>query len=240
MPPPDFFERSRALLGDDAMEKLAKSRVAVFGVGGVGGWCAECLARTGVGALDIIDDDTVAPSNVNRQPMAASSSLGRPKVEVFAEKLLDINPSLRLVARKERYCRETAARFNLEEYNAAIDAIDSVDCKALLIRNAANVEGLAFFSSMGAAKRTDPSRIRVGQFRKVCGDGLAKALRNRFRKECGAIPANGRFLCVWTDEPPADVPVRGSLAQVTAVFGFNLAALAVDAIASPPPPLPGM
>lgn len=234
MPANDIFERSRALLGEDGFARLANARVAVFGVGGVGGWCAECLARTGVGALTIVDGDVVAPSNANRQTMASSSSIGRAKVDALAERLLDINPALRIEARRERYCLDTAGRFNLEEYDAAIDAIDSVDCKALLIRNATAAGKTAFFSSMGAARRFDPSKVRCGQFRKVCGDSLAKALRARFRKEDGALPAGGKFVCVWSEEPAADIPSLGSLAQVTAVFGFNLAALAVDAIARRP------
>lgn len=216
-------------MGEERFTAISNARIAVFGIGGVGGWCAECLARTGAGALEIIDCDRVAPSNVNRQNMASLATIGQNKVEALKERLLEINSGASVAARTERYCAATAHGFDLAGYDAVVDAIDSVDCKALLIRNAA-AQGATFFSSMGAAKRFDPSKVRTGYFKKVCGDGLAKALRTRFRKEYGEIPLGGKFECVWSEEPAATTESLGSLAQVTAVFGFNLAALAIDAV----------
>lgn len=216
------------MLGEEGFARLSRSRVAVFGVGGVGGWCAECLVRTGVGSLTIVDGDIVAPSNANRQAMAAASTIGEAKVEAMRRRLLDINPSAEIRAVGKRYCAETASSFAFDGFDAVVDAIDSVDCKALLASNAVATPGLAFFSSMGAAKRFDPFKVRAGEFRKVEGDGLAKALRARFRREYGGFPGGGRFMCVWSAEPPA-TNVLGSLAQVTAVFGFCLASLVVAA-----------
>ena len=220
------LSRTAQLYGDAAMARLRAARVAVFGVGGVGGACAESLARTGVGALLLVDDDVVRPSNLNRQIVATSATLGRPKVEAFAERLADAAPDCRVEARCVRYGADTADGFGLGAFNVVIDAIDDVAAKALLIRRVLAHPGVALFSSMGAARRTDPFRIRSSEFWKVSGDGLARALRNRFRKS-GDFPAR-KFTCVWSDEPPR---AAGSVAHVTAAFGLALASLAVRSLA---------
>lgn len=224
-----FFSRSAAILGSGAMERLAAARIAVFGVGGVGGWCAEALVRTGVGHLSIVDGDTVAPSNANRQVMATSATVGRPKVEVLAERLREINPSAEIRAFAQRFGSGTAEFFSgeISGCGCAIDAIDSVADKAALIRLCGSL-GVPVFSSMGAALRLDPTRIRISRFAKVQGDGLARALRIRFRKD-GQGPAPD-FLCVHSEETPLSIPERGSLMPVTATFGMVLASLAIRAI----------
>ena len=238
----EWTERARALLGDSAFERLAAARIAVFGVGGVGGWCAEALLRTGARHLTLIDDDAVAPSNINRQRQAIPSMIGRSKVEVLREILLEIAPDAQIDARNERYAPQNAATFDalLSESDFVIDAIDSVDCKAHLIRSAISRKA-TIFSSMGAALRFDPTRIRTAPFHKVTGDGLARALRNRFRKEGVPLP---HHLCVYSEESPRSLPatLKGSIMPVTCAFGMALASLVISRLSPPretPPPAKG-
>ena len=134
-----IFKRTELLLGAEAMDALARTRVIVFGVGGVGGWCAEALARSGVGHLTLVDSDCVAISNVNRQLMATMKTVGQPKTEALCARLLEINPAADVTVRTERYTPETADTFDLAQYDYVIDAIDSVDCKAHLIRHALSI-----------------------------------------------------------------------------------------------------
>ena len=254
------FARSEALLGVEAMKRLAAARVLVVGVGGVGSWCAEALVRTGLGHVTLMDDDVVAESNVNRQCPATAATIGRPKVEAMAERLKAINPGCEIVGLRNRYplsCSDDLSsehrsigasdhvrNFSISDYDVVVDAIDSVDCKAELILGATEA-GVPLVSSMGAALRTDPTKIAVSRFEKVEGDGLAKALRQRFKK-MGRFPA-AKFTCVWSREQPVlntetqrhgegaenSVPQclcvknKGSLMQVTAVFGMCLASEAI-------------
>ena len=214
------LSRSAALQGDAALARLARARVAVSGIGGVGSWCAEALARTGVGSLTLVDDDRVAVSNVNRQCPATMATVGRPKVEAMAARLAEIAPEAEIVPCAMRFTGD--GEFDLGGFDAVVDAIDSVDCKAQLIL-AATAAGVPTVSSMGAALRVDPTRVRVTRFEKVEGDGLARALRQRFRR-LGRFP--GRFAAVWSTEMPrADggKNVRGSIMPVTAAFGMALA-----------------
>ena len=250
-----YFDRSEALLGSEAMRRLASAHVLVVGVGGVGSWCAEALVRTGVGHVTLVDDDAVAESNVNRQCPATAKTVGRPKVEVMAERLSEINPVAEVKAVVGRYPQGSAVGEGLwtldlrQRQNrgrvVVVDAIDSVDCKAQLILDAFAAD-VPIVSSMGAALRTDPTKVRVVRFDKVEGDGLAKALRNRFRK-LGQWP--GKFPCVCSVEPVPGgrclVPgvavhgnrtieqsnnrtiPKGSLMPVTATFGMCLASEAI-------------
>ena len=213
------FARSAALLGEAAMARLAAAHVAVIGVGGVGGWCAEALVRTGVGHLTLVDDDCVVESNLNRQCPATAATLGRPKVEAMAQRLLAINPGAEIEPIAARYPLAAPRDLDFSRFAAVVDAIDSVDCKAELLL-AATESGTPVVSSMGAALRMDPTRLKVTRFEKVCGDGLARALRQRFRR-LGRFP--GRFTAVWSDEPPLAAAERGSLMTVTAAFGMALA-----------------
>lgn len=232
-----MFVRTGQALGARAAAAVRAARVAVFGTGGVGGWCAESLARTGVGSLMIVDPDRVAASNVNRQVMATASTVGDLKAAAFAKRLRDINPGLDLDVRAERYTAASAASFGLDGFDCIVDAIDSLDDKADLILRVTALDGPALFSSMGAAMRTDPLAVRSAEFWDVKGDALARALRTRFRKSA-VFPAR-KFRCVYSTEPPRipdDAPAAtetrafGSLAHVTAVFGFALAGLVIDAI----------
>ena len=192
-----IFQREELLLGTGAMERLAATRVIIFGVGGVGSWCAESLVRSGIGHLTIVDSDLVCPSNINRQLMATTATVGRAKVEVLRERLLEINPGAEVEAICRRFSEETSASFCLEKYDYIIDAIDSLKDKAQLILEACATHAV-FFSSMGAALKMDPSRIRVVEFYDVKGDPLARALRKKLKK-MGQAPAK-RFLCVCSDE----------------------------------------
>ena len=219
-----IFQRLEPLLGAEGMERIAGLRVIVFGIGGVGSWCAESLVRSGVRQLTIVDPDVVCPSNVNRQLMATMETLGRPKVEALRERLLSINPEASVTALQQAYCEQTAASFNLDGYDYVVDAIDSLKDKALLIRRACQ-SGATLFSSMGAARKTDPTRIRVAEFWKVEGDPLARTLRKRFKHE-GCYPER-KFLCVYSDER-AETGEKGSIVYITAMFGFMLAGLVVQ------------
>lgn len=212
------------------MAKLAEAKVIVFGVGGVGSWCAESLVRTGLRYLTIVDSDAVEESNLNRQLMATSSTVGMPKVAALKARLVDINPEAVIEAIEKRYNAETAAEFDLSKYDFVIDAIDSVDSKALLITEALKVPSVTLFSSMGAALKLDSLRVKVAEFKRIEGDGLARALRGRFKKS-GTQPTR-KFLCVYSDEPPVGdrTGVKGSLAHVTGAFGFALTGLVLRSI----------
>lgn len=227
-------------MGDEAMERIAKARVILFGVGGVGSWCAESLVRTGIRRLTIVDSDRVAPSNINRQLMATTETVGRVKVEALKERLLTINPYAEITAIEKIFTEETASEFQLEEYDFVIDAIDSLSDKMLLIEMACRTRA-KLFSSMGAALKMDPSRIRVTEFWKVTGDPLARALRHRFKRD-HCFPQR-KFKCVYSDEllKNRDVAtgeegtrVNGSLVHITAIFGLTLASMVIREISSMP------
>lgn len=212
-------------------------KVIQFGIGGVGSWCTEALVRAGIDDLTIVDCDVVSASNINRQLIATTKTIGMAKVEVMKERLLDINPDARITAIKERYCTETADQFNLDEYDYVIDAIDSLADKALLILRACESEA-RLISSMGAAGKTDPQKVRVAEFWKVNVCPLARALRNRFKK-AKTFPAR-KFMAVYSEELPAqkivdsttlDTGTRLQLkpfVQVTATFGMHMAAEVIN------------
>ena len=218
-----MFSRSTALLGEKSMALLQSKRVILFGIGGVGSWCAEALIRTGLRHLTIVDDDIVQSSNINRQLPALPATLGRPKVAVLRERLLAINPEADIIAIQARYTAETAADFSLAEYDYIIDAIDSVAEKADLIIRASRARGARVFSSMGAALRLDPTQVRTAELFDVKGDALAKAVRARMKKL--DLHPSKKIRCVYSEEQAQRCETRGSLMQVTAVFGCTLASL---------------
>ncbi len=238
-----IFRRAELLLGDEAMGRIAQKRVIIFGVGGVGSWCAESLVRSGISRLTIVDSDRVAVTNINRQLMATTKTVGQVKVEALKERLLAINPSAEITALQQIFNAETAESFQLGTYDYIIDAIDSLKDKALLILLATSLSPQgesrrgAFFSSMGAALKLDPTRIKITEFWKVQGDPLARALRKRFKRD-GQYPKR-KFQCVYSDEllenkMPIDPNDRGNgtIAHITAIFGFMLAGLVLqDAVA---------
>lgn len=236
----ELFSRQALLLGDDIMERIAQRRVIIFGVGGVGGWCAESLVRSGIRHLTLVDPDVVNATNVNRQVVATSSSMGRPKVEVMRERLLDINPEADILAMQKTYSKETMHEFPLEDYDYVIDAIDSLKDKIQLAVHATSIVPLStqrgvrgesvFFSSMGAALRTDPTKVKVTEFWKVRNDTLGAMMRKRMRQR-GLMPGH-KYLCVYSDElpQPRRGDVNGTVCQVVGVFGFTLASLVINDI----------
>lgn len=227
-----YFSRSEALLGKEDAKKLSEARGIVFGVGGVGSWCVEALVRTGLGHIKIVDPDVVTETNVNRQLPAAADTIGQFKVRVMKDRLAAVVPDADVEISANRYTSTEPefSREELQKFDFIIDAIDSVDDKVNLILCATSA-GIPIYSSMGAALRLDPTKVRTGSFKSVNGDKLAKALRNRFRKTGNGIIPN--FKCVFTDEPPMKSETLGSLMQVTATFGMCLAYLAVEGVRSP-------
>ncbi len=185
------------LVGEEVMNRINSQRVIIFGVGGVGSWCAESLVRNGIRHLTIVDSDRVCVTNVNRQLQATTKTVGQVKVEVLKERLLDINPQAEINAMQEIYSAENAEKFHLEEYDYIIDAIDSLEHKARLILHATECPG-KLYSAMGAALKMDPSKVSVTEFWKVQGCPLARALRKRF-KRIGEYPRR-KFQCVYSPE----------------------------------------
>jgi len=231
----DFFSRGRLLLGDETMAKLASKRVILFGVGGVGSWCAEGLIRSGITDLTIVDCDVVCESNINRQLMATSKTVGKVKVEVLKERLLDINPAARITAKYKVFNENTASDFELENFDYIIDAIDSLKDKAFLILSATRTSAF-FISSMGAALKLDPMKINVTEFWKVRGCPLAAALRRRF-KTTKSFPMK-KFKCIYSEELVrnqavqlnSEYRVNGSLVHITAIYGFIIVGLVIQDI----------
>ena len=221
----DFFSRSEALLGTEAMEALRTKRVILFGVGGVGSWAAEALVRTGLTHLTIVDGDTVQASNINRQLPATRATMGMPKVEALRERLLTLNPEAEILTRHEMVNADWLAANGLENYDYVIDAIDSVADKTDLLLYASRVKGLKIFSSMGAALRFDPTQVTTGELMSIKGDALAKAVRERM-KRLDRHPSK-KIRCVYSTEQAQRCETRGSLMQVTAVFGCTLASLII-------------
>ena len=255
-----IFRRAELLLGDEVMSSIGQKRVIIFGVGGVGSWCAESLVRSGITHLTIIDSDRVCITNINRQLMATSKTVGQVKVEALKERLLSINPQAEITALQQIFTAETADSFDIGSYDYIIDAIDSLKDKTLLILMATQTQA-KFYSSMGAALKLDPTRIKTAEFWKVQGDPLARALRKRFKRD-GQYPKR-KFQCVYSDEllenkghnatcgteqcmcPKAKVgsgdptllnhewcsskaQINGTLAHITAIFGFMLAGLVIQ------------
>lgn len=195
-----ILNRTSLLVGDAVMERVAATRVIIFGVGGVGSWCAESLVRSGIRHLAIVDSDRVCITNVNRQAMATTHTVGRVKVDALKERLLEINPAAEIDAIQEIFSAETADGFHLEDYDYVIDAIDSLKDKLeLIIRATKKGENkIKFFSSMGAALKMDPTQVRVSEFWEVDGCPLAAVLRRRMRK-LKRFPGR-KFKCVWSPE----------------------------------------
>lgn len=215
--------RTQLLLGTDVLSRLGEIRVIIFGVGGVGSWCAEGLIRSGVRHLTIVDSDVVCASNCNRQLMALPHTIGQVKVEALRERLLQINPEAEITALQQFYHPETADSFHLEEYDYIVDAIDSLRDKAdLILRATALPKPIQLISSMGAARRTDPLMVRKAEFWNVKGDALARALRDRYKKD-KHFPKR-KFCCIYSEEPAkTGMDGLGSICPVTATFGMTIA-----------------
>lgn len=252
----DRFSRNELLLGREGMARLESARVAIFGIGGVGSWAAEALARAGVGSLILVDDDSVCLTNINRQAIALGSTVGRPKVEVMAERIRDINPRAEVLAFQEFYGPATAERLLPPGLSYAIDAIDTVGSKLDLICRAKAL-GIPVISSMGAGNKLDPSRLEVADIHKTSVCPLARVIRQEL-KDRGIK----HLKVVYSREEPieiaeADNPCRtdcicpkkdrtcvgrrsvpGSVSTVPPVAGFLIAAEVVKDLLAGLPPKP--
>lgn len=218
--------RTEALLGAEALARLSAARVAVFGVGGVGGHAAEALARCGVGALELVDDDVVSPSNLNRQVLALRSTLGRPKVDVAAERIRDINPGCAVSARRELFLPSTADSFDFSSYDYVLDCIDTVAGKIEIVMRAL-AAGVPVVSAMGAGNKLDPGRFRVCDIYSTDVCPLARVMRRELRRR-----GVGRLAVVFSDEPPVlSSRVPASVPFVPGAAGLLMAGKAVRDLA---------
>jgi tRNA threonylcarbamoyladenosine dehydratase len=235
-------DRTRIILGDAGVARLDNARVLLAGLGGVGSFAAEALARAGVGHLTLVDHDRVAPSNLNRQLVALRSTIGRPKVAVMGERIRDINPACRLVL-LDRFLHSDAMDDLLAPgFHFVVDAIDSLSSKTALIA-AAHRMGLPIASSMGAGGRIDPTRLRSGDLMTSAGCPLARVVRRRLRR----LGVERGVLAVWSDEEPAPpLPpeptgrgrpraVNGTVSYLPALFGMTLAGLVIQRLVQAPP-----
>ena len=235
-PLPPQFERTRILLDTAEQSRLARAHVLVAGLGGVGSYCAEALARAGVGRLTLIDHDVVALSNINRQLPALLSTVGQSKAELMAARIRDINPDCQLVVLREFLVPETVADIVPADADFVVDCIDSLNCKVALVATSVQ-RGLRVASSMGAGNKLDPARIRVADIAKTCMCPLASVMRKRLRKRGIAKGV----LTVFSDEagraplPPQPVEgrgraraVNGTISYMPPLFGLMLAGAVVQ------------
>ena len=257
---PDF-QRTELLIGEDALTHLAAARVILFGVGGVGSWCAEALIRSGVGHLTMVDNDVICVTNINRQLQATSKNVGQSKVEALKERLLSIHPDAEITAIQNVYTQGTRDSYQLESYDYVIDAIDSLSHKVDLIASVMDLD-VTLFSAMGAASKLDATTIHVDSIWKTRGCKLARFVRKRLRN----YGVTGDCLCVYSqeflpshqtetaagsepclcpkkrddegNEIPSDTwchqkaQINGSMVHMTGAFGFHLAGLVVQDMVS--------
>ena len=232
---PDQYSRTRLLLGEEGLKKLRAARVILFGLGGVGGYTAEALARSGVGQLDLVDDDAISLTNLNRQLLATHSTVGMDKVDAAAQRIRDIDPTIAVTTHKTFYLPETADRFDFSQYDYVIDAIDTVTGKLSLIAQA-KAAGVPVISCMGTGNKLDPTAFRVADISKTSGCALARIMR----KECAKRGIKG-VKVVYSEELPMEVEsdaeemaqsrssgssrrsLPGSVAFVPAVAGLIMA-----------------
>ena len=220
------FSRTALLIGEEGIEKLKNSRVAVFGVGGVGGYVVEALARSGVGSLELIDKDTVSESNINRQIIALHSTVGKLKTEVMAERVKDINPACEVSVRNLFYLPETASKFDFSSYDYVVDAIDTVSGKIALIEQAKQAN-VPVISSMGAGNKLDATAFEVADITKTSVCPLARVMRRELKKR-----GIEHLKVVYSKEEPlpsaltdekSGKPIPGSIAFVPSVVGLIIA-----------------
>lgn len=200
---PEEHTRTAALLSEEGMDRLESARVAVFGVGGVGGHLAEALARAGIGHITLVDRDTVSLSNINRQAVALHSTVGKAKVAVMAERIRDINPACHVEAFEMFYLPDTAEAFDLSAFDFVADCVDTVAAKIeLAVR--CEAAGTPLIAAMGAGNKLHPERFRVSDISKTETDPLARVMRRELKKR-----GVKKLLCAWSDEPPHDSNIIG-------------------------------
>ncbi len=213
------YVRTAAVIGGDACKKLKNASVAVFGVGGVGGLIVEALARAGVGRIDVFDGDTVAESNLNRQIIALHSSIGKNKVDVIKDRVLDIDPECKVNAYKVFYLPENADKYPLDEYDYIADAVDTVSAKIELAVRADKL-GIPMIAAMGAGNKLDPTKFEVADIYKTQVCPLAKAVRKELK-----LRGVKRLKCVYSTEPSikTESGIVGSMPYVPGVMGYIMA-----------------
>lgn len=256
-----ILQRTELLLGEDTMSEIAGKKVIIFGIGGVGSWCAESLVRSGIKNLTIVDSDRICVTNINRQLHATTQTVGEVKTDALKRRLLEINPHAVINDIQKIYNKDNHDFFHLEDFDYIIDAIDSLGSKTHLIRQATRTKA-TLFSSMGASLKIDPTKIKVAEFWEVNGCPLGSKIRKMIRK--GDLPAK-KFLCVYSEEvlepkgtfftcgtdkclcpkgknAPGDpllanhewcsqkAVINGTVAHITAIFGFTLAGLVLQDI----------
>ncbi len=212
------FERTELLIGEEAVNKLRNAHVAVFGIGGVGGYATEALARSGVGELTIVDKDNVDITNLNRQIIALHSTLGKPKVAVMEERLKDINPDIKVNAKELFFLPDTADQFDFEEYDYIVDAVDTVTAKLAIIEKA-HKAGTPVISAMGAGNKLDPTKFEVTDISKTSVCPLARVMR----KELKARGIDHLKVVYSTEEPKQRSETVASISTVPSVCGLLLA-----------------
>ena len=225
------FDRTKRLLGKDAMMKLKSSHVAVFGIGGVGGHAAEALIRSGVGEITIVDSDEVAESNINRQLIATTKTIGRKKVEVMKEHLLEINPEVKIHVFDCFFLPETKALFDFSSYDYVIDAVDTVTAKIALVEACREVD-VPIVSSMGAGNKLDPTKIEVTDIHKTTICPLARVMRKELKDR-----RIKKLKVVYSTEQPKELKKKilngkkvtpGSVSFVPSVGGLIIASVVVN------------
>jgi tRNA threonylcarbamoyladenosine dehydratase len=256
-----IFQRSELLLGPEIMSEIATKKVIIFGIGGVGSWCAESLVRSGIHNLTIVDSDRICVTNINRQLHATTLTVGEVKTDALKKRLLEINPHANIIDIQKIYNQQNNDFFQLDQFDYIIDGIDSLGSKIHLIRKATRTNA-TLFSSMGASLKIDPTKIKVAEFWDVNGCPLGSIVRKKIRK--GDLPAK-KFLCVYSEEVMdnkgsgsscgtdkclcpknkdsegdpelADhewctkkAVINGTMAHITAIFGFTLAGLVIQDI----------
>lgn len=224
------FERQSLIIGEDATELLSHKKVALFGVGGVGSYAAEALARCGVGSIELIDSDTVSESNINRQLCALTSTIGKPKVEVVAQRLKDINPDIKISVRQKFFLPDNADSFDFSSYDFVIDAIDTVSAK-LEIATRCTALGIPMISSMGTGNKLDPLALMVSDISKTSHCPLARVMRRELKKRgvlhLQTVYSKEQPIKPAVKEPKNGKAVPGSVAFVPSVAGLIAASEAV-------------
>jgi tRNA A37 threonylcarbamoyladenosine dehydratase len=256
-----IFQRTQLLLGSEIMSEISTKKVIIFGIGGVGSWCAESLIRSGIRYLTIVDSDRICITNINRQLHATTQTVGEVKTDVLKKRLLEINPHAIITDIQKIYSQKNHDFFQIEQYDYIVDAIDSLGSKINLIRKATRTNA-TLYSSMGASLKIDPTRVRVAEFWDVIGCPMGSRVRKLIRK--GDLPAK-KFLCVYSEEMfesrgteatcgtdkclcpkvkngPGDpeladhewcsqkAVINGTVAHITAIFGFTIAGLLIQDI----------
>lgn len=222
----DFLERTEALLGEEKLNKLINSKIAIFGVGGVGGSCVEVLIRSGVSTIMVVDFDTVDITNLNRQVITNIHNVGNFKVDVIKERILSINPEANVIAKNEKVTEENIEDFNLSEFDYVIDAIDDVKGKVAIIKYCKD-NNINIISAMGAGKRKDPLKLKVSDINKTQGCPLARKMRKKLKDE-----GIKKLKVVYSDEKPIDTNknVIPSIAFLPSISGMIIGSEVINDI----------